>query len=135
MQEVYTNRMEGQVHTGQWRHQRGRYDVCGKDLAATSLRSHLETQPGIFQSFVLSRDLSDKDSSMVVPCTRLCRDGGHKVFLWWHFHFMHPQDLVDVPDKRRYLWCNRCGIQVNPLATGYQGTNARRIIHEGKLQR
>ena len=36
-------------------------DVCGKKLAAPLLRSHLETQYGIYRSFVLSRELVDED--------------------------------------------------------------------------
>ena len=53
--------MEGHAELGQWKHQRVGCNVCGKDLAAASLRSHLETQHGIYRLFVLSQDLVDED--------------------------------------------------------------------------
>ena len=53
--------MEGHAEVGKWKALRMGCDVCGKDLAASSLRSHLETQHRIYRSFVLSRDLVDKD--------------------------------------------------------------------------
>ena len=63
--EVYNKRMEGHAVVGKWKSRRVECDMCGKDLAASSLRSHLETQHDVHSSFVLSRDLIDEDRSPV----------------------------------------------------------------------
>ena len=65
-QETYTERMEGHAEVGKWKALRVGCDVCGEDLAASSLRSHLETQHGIYRSFVLSRYLMDEDCPPVL---------------------------------------------------------------------
>ena len=51
-----------------------------------------------------------------------------------HFHFLHPQDLVNVPGEGCYPSCNCCGMQVNPMVTRHQGTKSCRAIHAAKLQ-
>ena len=52
-----------------------------------------------------------------------------------HFRFLHPQDLVDVPGQGCYPKCGRCGMQVNPTATGHQATKSCNVMHAGRLQR
>ena len=49
--------MEGHAELGIWKNLRVGWDVCGEDLAASSLQSHLETQHGIYRSLLLNRDL------------------------------------------------------------------------------
>ena len=69
-QETYTERMDGHAEVGKRKALRVGCDVCGKDLTASSLQSHLETQHGIYRSFVLSRDLVDEDRPPVTyPAT------------------------------------------------------------------
>ena len=46
---------------GKWKILRVGCIVCGKGLAVPLLQSQLETQHGIYRSFVLSRDLVDED--------------------------------------------------------------------------
>ena len=53
--EVYNDHIEGHANTGQWRPHCVECYICDKNLTATSLRSNLETQHGIFRSFVLNR--------------------------------------------------------------------------------
>ena len=53
--------MEGHAEVRKWKALCVGCDVCGEDLAAPSLRLNLETQHGIYRSFVLSRDLLDED--------------------------------------------------------------------------
>ena len=57
---MYTERMEGHAAVGKGKALRVGCDVCGEDLAASSLQSHLETQHGIYQLFVLSWDVVDE---------------------------------------------------------------------------
>ena len=53
--------MEGHAEVGKWKALRVGCNVCGKDLVASLLRSHLEIQHRIHQSFVLIQDLVDED--------------------------------------------------------------------------
>ena len=53
--------MEGHAEVGKWKSLRVGCNVCGEDLAAPLLRSHLETQHGIYRLFVLSQDLVDEE--------------------------------------------------------------------------
>ena len=120
--------MEGHAEVGKWKALRVGGDVCGEDLAASSLRSYLETQHGIYQSFVLSRDLVDKDRPPVsyratnsiatgkfaCPVPGCVGTAGTKYGIRRHFHFLHLQDLLNVQGEGRYPKCGRCGMQVNP---------------------
>ena len=65
-QETYTERMEGHAEVGKWKALRVGCDVCGEDLTASWLQSHLETQHGIYRSFVLSQDLVDENRPPVL---------------------------------------------------------------------
>ena len=51
------------------------------------------------------------------------------------FRFLHPQDLLDVQGEGRYPKCGRCGMQVNPTATGHQATKTCKAMHADRLQR
>ena len=42
--EVYNERMEDHAVVGKWKSRREECNMCGKELAASSLRSHLETR-------------------------------------------------------------------------------------------
>ena len=108
-QAMYTERMEGRVEVGKQKAHCVGCTVCGKDLAAPSLRSHLETEHGIYRSFVLSRDLVDKDRPPVmyqatskklhrdrqicVPHSRLRGDGEHEVRATMALLFFAPAGL------------------------------------------
>ena len=59
---------------------------------------------------------------------------GTKYGLRRHFRFLHPQDLLDVPGEGRYPKCGRCGMQVNPTATGHQAMKTCKAMHAAKLQ-
>ena len=104
---------------GKWKALRVECDVCAEDLSAPSLGSHLETQHGIYRSFVLSRDLVDEDQPPVAyQATRSIATGkfacpvpgcvgtaGTKYGRRRHFRFLHPQDLLDVQGEGRYPKC------------------------------
>ena len=60
-QATYTERMEGHAEVRKWEALRVGCDVCGEDLAASSLLSYLKTQHGIYQSFVLNGNRVDED--------------------------------------------------------------------------
>ena len=103
-QATYTERMEGHEEVGKWKALRVGCDVCGEDLAAPSLRSHLETQHGIYRSFVLSQDLVDEDHPLVTyqatssiatgkfacPVPDCVGTAGMKYGMRRHFRFLHP---------------------------------------------
>ena len=109
-QATYTERMEGHAEVGKWKALRVGCDVYGEDLAASSLRLHLETQHGIYRSFVLSRDLVHEDRPPVTyrttcsiatgkfacPVPVCMGTAGTKYGIRRHFPFLHPQDLLDV---------------------------------------
>ena len=125
--------MEGHAEVGKWKNLRVGCDVCGEDLAAPSLRSHLKTQHGVYRSFVLSRDLVDEDRPPVTyqaphsiatgkfacPVPGCMGQASTKYGMRRHFRFLHPQDIVNVPGKGCYPKCGRCGMQVNSAATGH----------------
>ena len=52
-----------------------------------------------------------------------------------HFRFLHSQNLVDEPGEGCYPKCGRCGVQVNPTATGHQATQSCKVMHAARLQR
>ena len=124
-------------------------DVCGEDLAASSLRSHLETQHGIYRSVVLSRDLVEEicppvsyhatnciaTGKFACPVPGCVGTAGTKYGIRRHFRSLHQQDLLDVQGEGRYPKCGRCGMQVNPMATGHQATKTCKAMHAAKLQR
>ena len=92
---------------------------------------------------MLSRDLVDEDRPPVsyratnsivtgkfacpVPCC--VGTAGTKYGIRQHFRFFHPQDLLDVQGEGRYPKCGRCGMQVNPTATGHQATKTCKAMH------
>jgi hypothetical protein len=101
-------------------------DVCGANLAAESLQSHLETQNGIFWSFVLNRDIAIARPSEVYHAIKapdtgiyccpvpMCPGKSSTRFnLRRHFFMQHPQDLVCIPAKgsQPLPQCKQCGLQ------------------------
>ena len=97
---------------------------------------------------MLSRYLADEDRPPVTyhatssiatgkfacPVPGCVRTAGTKYGIRRHFRFLHPQDLLGVPGKGRYSKCGRCGMQVNPMATGHQATKTCNAMHTARLQ-
>ena len=141
--------MEGHAEVGIWKALCVGCDVCSKDLAASSLWSHLETQHGTYRSFVLSRDLVDEDrppisyhatnciatDKFACPVPGCVGTAGTKYGIRRHFRFLHPQDLLNVQEEGQHPKCGRCGMQVNLTATGHQATKACKAMRAAKLQR
>ena len=110
---------------------------------------HLETQHGIYWSFVLSQHLITENylpvtylailsmttAKFVFPIPGCARTVGTKYGLHRHFRFLHPHKLFNVPGKGCYPPCDYCEMQVNPSATGHQETKACKAMHVAKLQR
>ena len=43
--------------------------------------------------------------------------------MWQHFRDVHPiMDLVKVPNKGKFRWCRRCGMQVDQRYAHHQYT-------------
>ena len=98
---------------------------------------------------MLSRDLVDEDRPPVTyhgtrsittgkfACPVPCCVGaaGTKYGMRRHFHFLHPQDLLAVPGEGCYPKCGRCGMQVNPTATGHQAMKTCKAMYAARLQR
>ena len=122
--------------------------MCGEDLAASLLRSHLETQHDVHSSFVLSRDLINENRPPVLYRSALsiatgkyacpvpgCEGtAGTKYGMRRHFGLLHPLDLVELPGEGRYPKCKRCGMQVNPAAMGHQSSKMCKEMHAANLQ-
>ena len=66
---VYNNSREGLISRDNWLNHRVECDICKKDLAASSLTSHLETQHDVYRSFVLNRDLMEDREPRVCTAT------------------------------------------------------------------
>ena len=112
------------------------FDVCGEDLAASLLRSHLDTQHGMYRLFVLIRDLVDEyrppvsyratnsiaTNKFACPVPGCVGTAGTKYGIRRHLRFLHPWDLLDIQGRRQYPKCGRCKMQVNPTATGHKAT-------------
>ena len=64
-EEVYCNQREGFHTERDWRNRRMDCDVCGMELSAQSLQSHLESQHGVFRSLLLDRDLVLEDRESI----------------------------------------------------------------------
>ena len=106
--------MEGHAKVGKRKALRVECDICDKDLASPSLRSQLETQHGIYRSFVLSRDLVDEDCLPVsyratnyiatrksaCPVSGCVGTAGTKYGIRQQFRILHPQDLLHVQGGR-----------------------------------
>ena len=124
-------------------------DICGKELAAYSLRLHLETQHDIHSSFVLSRDLINEDRPPVscrsifsiatgkyaCPVPGCEGTAGAKYGMRRHFGFLHPLDLVKLPGEGSYPKCKQYGVHVNPATMGNQSSKTCKNMHATKLQR
>ena len=125
-EEVYYNRRCGFYTERDWNRRRVECDICGQDLSANSLASHLETQHGVFRSRVLDRDFlleereaevfDAEDSPAGYHCPVGTCPGGpftHRWNLRRHFCARHPLDLVNVPGEGVLPKCERCGMQTN----------------------
>ena len=97
---------------------------------------------------MLSRDLGDEDhlpitcrssrsiatGKSVCPIPGCVGMAGTKYGIRRHFCFLHPWDLLDVHGEGRYPKCGRCGMQVNPTATGHQATKTCKAMHAARMQ-
>ena len=127
LEDVYANSREGLGNRRQWQKDRVECDHCGLELAAGSLRSHLETQHNVFRSLVLNKDLEVKGPS----CTYRARAIGPYRDSWdcpypgcvgtattkWnlrrHFNDRHPGDKISIPGEGVLPKCGLCGMQTN----------------------
>jgi hypothetical protein len=155
MEEEYAAQQTG--NTTAAKHRRVDCEVCGISLAAKSLQNHLETQHGIFQSFVLNRNLAPEQAAVVYRAIErpaisiyLCpvpQFGGHsgtRFNLRRHFLMPHPQNRVCIPMKGSHPLpkCARCGLQtpVEDLSRGHYRTALcqrgweRKCLHEAAVR-
>ena len=65
-QAMYNKRKEDHAEAKRWKGRRVECNICGEELAASLLRSHLETQHDVHSSIVLSPDLGDKGQAPVL---------------------------------------------------------------------
>jgi phage FluMu protein Com len=98
-------------------------DLCNKQLAASSLSNHLETQHGVFRSRVINQDLLIEHESRTFTAHRNvsgtyacpvpgCVGTAHTNWtLRWHFHGRHPWDCVSIDGANPLPKCERCGLQ------------------------
>jgi phage FluMu protein Com len=98
-------------------------DLCNKQLAASSLSNHLETQHGVFRSRVINQDLLVEHESRTFTAHRNvsgtyacpvpgCVEIAHTNWtLRRHFHGRHPWDCVSIDGANPLPKCERCGLQ------------------------
>jgi hypothetical protein len=145
----YTSRQAGNTTT--MKRRQVDCDVCGTSLAAESLRSHLETQHDIFQSFVLNQDIiiahpaevyraiEAPDTGIYCCPVPLCPgQSSTRINLRQHFLMQHPQDLICIPAEgsQPLPQCNQCGLQtpVEDLNQGHHRTGLCQRGWERKSQ-
>ena len=102
-------------------------DVCKADLAAGSLRLHMERCHGVFRSFVLNRDILLEDRPPVTHhARRVARTGLYPCpvdgcpcpplktapSLRRHFRNRHRPDLVTTGGEHPLPVCGSCAMQV-----------------------
>ena len=73
-----------------WNRCRVECDACGRQLSASSLASHLETQHGIFRSKVISRDL-------LVDGPERTYHAYISAYGVWHLNALQPRLPVNNP--------------------------------------
>ncbi len=94
-------------------------------MRAGSLSRHLADLHEIYHGQVVAEELLDRCEGVMYKVKErhgklkcpfpLCT--GELTGGWmmrWHFCDLHPLDYVRVPREGRYLWCPRCGMQVDP---------------------
>ena len=149
-EEVYKNSRVG-FHTQlDWERRTVECDQCGMEMQANSLRNHLETQHGVYQSRVLNRDLVDDRPSQTYHARHNAATGQYicpvpncvgSVTRAWnlrkHFIDRHPKDRVWIPGEGCYEQCHRCGMQTSPHAfmTTHYSSDLCRKGKERKIQR
>ena len=91
-------------------------DICGNELSARSLRSHLATQHDVHTAPALSPNLRNKkrpprtykadypfkDGFFWCPVTKCEGRSSTKFGIRRHFAYCDPQDYVNVPGEGRY---------------------------------
>ncbi len=143
-EEEYAGQQMG-LGTSTTKRRRVDCEVCGASLAAESLRSHLETQHDIFQSFVLNRDIvvarppevyrateSPATGLYFRPVAQCGRQLSTRFNLCCHFLMQHPQDLVCIPIKgsQPLPKCKCCGLQM-PVADLNGGHHRTELCQRG----
>merc|ERR1712086_95888 len=112
-------------------------DLCDMEMAAGSLRSHLETQHDTYRHFVLGGGEEESEGRTYEarrelatgrwPCpVPECPGGGRDPYdLRRHFRSRHPRDLVSVRGET-FPRCEACGMQVSAEVLGSKQHEATR---------
>ena len=145
-EEVYSNSRVGFHSRRDWERRIVECDKCGLELRANSLRSHLETQHGVYQSRVLNRDLVDDRPSQTYRAHQTAATGQYvcpvpncvgslttPFNLRKHFIDRHPKDKVWIQGEGCYEKCHRCGLQSSPhafMTTHYPSA----LCHNGEVR-
>ena len=149
---VYNNMQNGFNTAAQFNRRAVKCDICQKDLKASSLQSHMETQHGRFftRERVIDREWLEDREPERYPCWQ-GMDGiwhcpvpgcyGSNTKKWavrWHFSTRHPQDLVNVEGDGFFSLCTLCGDQVSPLGfrRGHMQSNeCKRVVERNATRR
>ena len=119
---------------GKIRTRRVECDKCGATLSAASLRSHLQTQHGIYQVAELPEGYLDVrpgqtyrafrsvDGKLRCPVPGCVGEATTNWNLRRHFRDRHPRDLVNTPGEGVYPRCPECQMQTAPSATAHRRT-------------
>ena len=125
---AYTNSQVGLHTQAAWDRRRLECDVCGKQLAASSMSNHLETQHDVYRSKVINKDLlvdrdpveyeayrsmNGKYDCPVPGCVGNVRDQWN---LRRHFRDRHPRDSVSIDGDDALPKCERCAMQTSDEA-------------------
>ena len=115
-------------------------NIFGERLQASSLQSHLQTQPDVYRSFFVSSDLCDVAPAMfcadigtatseyVCPVPGCIGTANTEYSLRRHFVMHHPTHLVRIPKEGTLplLHWPVCGLQTPVEALSNAGTRAHR---------
>ena len=147
MHKAYANRIEGFHNARAGTNRRVPCNICGDELAAGSLRLHLESQHGVYRSFPLDRRLVDSRLSVTyrtrqtlalraiicpVPC---CPYTATTLYtLRQHFCYRHPQDSVFSLKEGMLPHCGQCGMQVSNPGPRHEQTKTCRALNTQQTQ-
>ena len=150
---AYFRRFGGFQTAAGWAARRVECDVCGANLAASSLPGHLETQHGVHQALVLEEEYlraygpggagsgqdystyrSATDRKFRCPVPGCLGEAARAWGIRRHFRDRHPADWVVTPGEGRLPKCMRCGMQTahSALAGSHERTN---LCRTGRAQR
>jgi hypothetical protein len=148
--EVYERSRFGFCTAKAWESRRVECDICGANLSASSLSSHLETQHDVYRSRVLNRDLVDDrptrtyfapysmaSGKFKCPVPGCVGEAATKWNMRRHFLDRHPKDLVVLPGEGLLPRCSDCGMQTShsALAGKHRSTSLCRSGTDRQVQR